>query len=119
MRMHLPVGWAVKPTLYRQFVCGETLEQCTRIVNHLKQFNVKSVLDFSVEGGASHSSVQRAYAEISRPIDYAANNLEIPYTVFKPTAMMSSEVLEKADKNEMNAFRERVLSLCRKAYEKR
>lgn len=132
--VHIPVGWAVKPTLYRQFVGGETLEQCTPIVDQLRQYNVKSVLDFSAEGGSSSRSVERAFSEILRSIDHVADNPGLPYTVFKPTAMVLSEVLEKAaraerfpgkfpplddaEQNELNDFRERILSICRKACEK-
>jgi proline dehydrogenase len=132
--VHLPVGWAVKPTLYRQFVGGETLEQCATIVSQLKDFNVTSVLDFSAEGGKSRKSVERAYNEIMRSVDHIAENPEIPYTVFKPTAMVLSEVLEKAarverfpgkftpltdaESSEIEDFKNRVLNLCRKAYEK-
>ena len=29
LNIHFPLGWAVKPTLYKQFVGGETLQDCT------------------------------------------------------------------------------------------
>ncbi|HPS95872.1 MAG TPA: proline dehydrogenase, partial [Bacteroidales bacterium] len=71
LKMGVPVGWAVKPTLYRQFVGGETLDECTKTVELLSRENVKSVLDYSAEGGKELGDVERAYQETIRSIDYA------------------------------------------------
>lgn len=46
LNIHFPLGWAVKPTLYKQFVGGETLQDCTKAIDHLRKFNVRSTLDF-------------------------------------------------------------------------
>ena len=46
LKIHFPLAWAVKPTLYKQFVGGETLQDCTKAIDHLRQFNVRSTLDF-------------------------------------------------------------------------
>jgi proline dehydrogenase len=48
LRLRLPVGWAVKPTLYQQFVGGETIEDCIHAVRELEKFNVRAILDYSV-----------------------------------------------------------------------
>ena len=39
IKIKFPLSWAVKPTLYKQFVGGETLDECKKIIDHLKQFN--------------------------------------------------------------------------------
>ncbi|MFA5849741.1 MAG: proline dehydrogenase family protein [Bacteroidales bacterium] len=126
LKLQLPLSWAVKPTLYRQFVGGETLEDCLKNVNILSSYNVKSVLDYSAEGGTELDDVQRAYDETIRSIDFAAGNKSIAYTVFKPTAMIINRVLVKAsedfpslgdiEKAEYENFRERIFALCEKAY---
>src|SRR3989339_1056156 len=85
LKLQLPLAWAVKPTLYRQFVGGETLEDCLRNVNILNNYNVKSVLDYSAEGGTELEDVQKAYEETIRSIEFAAGSQAIAYTVFKPT----------------------------------
>lgn len=46
LNIHFPLGWAVKPTLYKQFVGGETLQDCTKAIDHLRKFNVRSTLVF-------------------------------------------------------------------------
>ena len=37
LNIHFPLGWAVKPTLYKQFVGGETLQDCTKAIDHLRK----------------------------------------------------------------------------------
>ncbi|HRZ77704.1 MAG TPA: proline dehydrogenase, partial [Bacteroidales bacterium] len=32
LRLHLPVAWLVRPTVYQHFVGGETLAECTPTV---------------------------------------------------------------------------------------
>ena len=45
LKIHFPLAWAVKPTLYKQFVGGETLEDCKKSIEHLRRFNVRTTLD--------------------------------------------------------------------------
>lgn len=125
LKLQLPVSWAVKPTLYRQFVGGETLEDCRKTVRMLQEYNVKSVLDYSSEGGTELEDVQKAYDETINSIDFARGNPGIAYTVFKPTAMIINRVLKKASDNyssmgdiekaEYVNFRERIFALCQRA----
>lgn len=127
LAIHFPVAWAVKPTLYRQFVGGESLEECAKTVDLLKTYNVKCVLDYSAEGGSSQEHINNAFNETMRSIDFAKGNSFIPYTVFKPTAMVNDVVLNKAaidlsslndqEKDELKKLRERIITLCQKAYD--
>lgn len=121
LALRLPVNWAVKPTLYRQFVGGETIEDCIPAVRELERFNVKAVLDFSVEGGETEAYMDAVLQETLRTIDYAAGDPNVPIAVFKPTAFAPSHVLENAssgkpltdeDKAGVEAFRQRISILC-------
>ena len=49
LKIHFPLAWAVKPTLYKQFVGGETLQDCSAAINHLMKYNVKSTRLFGGE----------------------------------------------------------------------
>ncbi len=51
MSIRFPINWAVKPTIYSHFVGGETINECIGSVQVMSKFNVKSILDYSVEGG--------------------------------------------------------------------
>lgn len=127
LKLGVPLAWAVKPTLYRQFVGGESLEECAKSVEMLKRYKIKTVLDYSAEGGSAPEDIDRAYNETIRSIDYAKGKSYIAYTVFKPTAMCNVEVMKKAsvdstslsedEKVEIDRFRERVISLCKRAHD--
>jgi proline dehydrogenase len=99
LKMHLPIAWVIKPTLYKHFVGGETLDECEKTVELLSKFNVKSILDYSVEGGKDHVTMQRTLAETLRSVINAAKHPDIPFSVFKPTAFASQEVLTLASEN--------------------
>jgi proline dehydrogenase len=124
--IHFPINWAVKPTIYSHFVGGETLESCNPLVEKFAKYNVKAVLDYSVEGGDTEEKINAALKETLRTITNAAKNPNIPFAVFKPTAFCYPEVLKKAvrgekltqqEKQETEKFRQRVHTLCKTAYD--
>ena len=124
LALRLPVGWAVKPTLYRQFVGGETIGDCIPAVRELQKYNVKAILDYSVEGGESEAYMEAVLQETLRTVEHAASDPNVPIAVFKPTAFAPSHILEKAGSGNplsveeqagVEAFRNRVLTLCEKA----
>ena len=126
LNLHLPIAWALKPTLYKHFVGGETLEECEKTVQLLKKYNVHSILDYSVEGGKDAKTMQRTLDETLRSVIHAAKHPYIPFSVFKPTAFASQQVLTRASENKdidsetadaIRFFRESVEKLCRTAFE--
>jgi len=96
LKMHLPIAWAIKPTLYKHFVGGETLDECEKTVKLLSKFKLKSILDYSVEGGKDHDTMQRTLEETLRSVIHASKHPDIPFSVFKPTAFASQQVLTLA-----------------------
>lgn len=99
LNLHLPFEWFIKATLYKHFVGGETLGECEKTVKLLNKFKVKSILDYSVEGGKDRESMQRTLDETLRSVINAAKHPEIPFSVFKPSAFASQEVLTRASEN--------------------
>ncbi len=95
LKTRFPIGWAIKPTLYKHFVGGETIEKCKPVVERLARSNVKSILDYSVEGTSTEKGISNAFHETLRSIENAGNNPNIPFAVFKPTAMIDPAVLKK------------------------
>ena len=121
-----PIGWIVKPTAFRQFVGGETLDACQPVVEKLKAAHVYSILDYSVEGGESDRAIEAALQETLRAVRHAGDNPDIPFAVFKPTAFGNNRALEilsgsaTADQEtvqEGEKFRSRIDQLCRTAFE--
>lgn len=126
LRIHFPLGWALKPTLYKQFVGGETLDDCTKEINHLQQFGVYSTLDYSAESEQTPEGIQATFEETLRSIDFAKGNKNLAYSVFKPSTITTDALLAKASEkrekltiDEVRAFREfreRFMALCERAY---
>jgi proline dehydrogenase len=126
LKLHLPVDWAVKPTIYAHFVGGETIDECKKNVRELENFNVKAILDYSVEGTESEEGIESAMSETLKTIYNAAKDPNVPFAVFKPTAFTKEIVLEKVsagmklteeEKIEADNFRARVGKLCQTAYD--
>lgn len=127
LKICFPLAWAVKPTLYKQFVGGETLEDCAPTIEHLKKYQVYSTLDYSAEGKKDPDGIKAAFEETLRSVDYAKENPNIAYAVFKPSTLTYDElfakVSEKKEKltieeiKEYREFTERFIALCQRAYD--
>ncbi len=125
--LHIPIAWAVKPTIYKQFCGGETIKECEPLVKILAKYNVESILDYSVEGSEKDEDIMSAMTETLKTIDNASINDAVPFAVFKPTAFGKKSVLKKVsfkqeltedEKNEYDKFKGRINKLCRVAYDK-
>ena len=92
----LPISWAVKPTLYKQFVGGETLDECQYTVEHLARKSINSILDYSSEAASGNTNFKKVMDETLASIRNAAGNANIPFAVFKPTAIAETTVLRNA-----------------------
>jgi proline dehydrogenase len=124
--LRIPIGWIVKPTAFKHFVGGETLEACQPTVEKLSSAKVYSILDYSVEGKESDKAINAALEETLRAVRHAGSNPDIPFTVFKPTAFGNSRAMEilsgaaVPDRNvieEGEKFRKRVDLLCKTAFD--
>ncbi len=124
--LKIPIGWIVKPTAFKHFVGGETLEACEPAVKKLKSANVFSILDYSVEGKDSDKAIEAALQETLRAVENAGDNPNIPFAVFKPTAFGNNRALEilsgasvpdKTVIEEGEKFRNRIERLCKTAFD--
>ncbi len=124
--LRFPVRWLLKPTIFSHFCGGETLEECAPVVQRLAAHNVRSILDYSVEGTESDEDIAAALDETLRAVRHAAADRNIPFAVFKPTAFAPFGILEKAaagtletdeEKAEAAKFEERLETLFRAAWE--
>ena len=126
LSLHIPVGWVVKPTIYKHFVGGETIDECQNVVRQLAEFNVDSILDYSIEGTETDEGIQNAMEETLRAIANAGKDPNVPFAVFKPTGFTRDIVLEKVsageeltseEAKEADRFRERIRTLCQTAFD--
>jgi len=123
--LRIPIGWIVKPTAFKHFVGGETLDDCQPAVEKIKTANVYSILDYSVEGKESEKAINAALEETLRAVKNAGSKPDIPFAVFKPTAFGTHHALEvlsgdgtpdAESKEEGEKFRNRIHTLCKTAF---
>lgn len=126
LNYNLPVSWLVEATIYKHFVGGRTITGCLTVVEKLSNYNVKSILDFSVEGNTTPEGIDLALEETLRTIENASKNPNIPFAVFKPSAFASPHLFENAFQGKTldslsnslyNDFVDHVDTLCRRAYD--
>lgn len=90
----LPISPLLRKTLFAQFCGGESLEACTGLIQKLKRFGVGVVLDYAVESSADEQSREKGCVELLSALSFL-KSCEQHFAVFKPTGIMSSEVLQK------------------------
>lgn len=100
--LHLPINWIIKRTLYKHFCGGTSIKDSMRVVNKLHSNNIKTILDYAVEGEESEKRFDATANEIMRTIEVAHDNKnEIPFSVFKITGVGSFDLMAKVSNNEI------------------
>lgn len=126
LSLHIPIKWAVKATLFRQFCGGENISECQQTIANLAKHGVESILDFSVEGQTEEHQFDAATMEIIATIDHGELNVAIPFCVFKVTGIARFELLEKINTKEQLTPKEeaeyrrvfdRVERICARAHQ--
>ena len=105
LKLKLPVLFIVRATVFRQFCSGENLQESFKTVKKLNDKNVKSYLHYSVEGLENEKNYDDSLKEVIRSIEFAASKNILDFTVFKPTAIASSGILNKVtEEKELSDF---------------
>lgn len=125
--IHLPINGLIKKTIFKQFCGGENIQDCAGKIEELGQFNIGTILDYSVEGKTAEADLDRTRDEIIASIETAKNNKHIPFAVFKVTGVAQTSILRKAnqgtedlseaDRKGLAIAMQRVDAICKAAYE--
>lgn len=125
LRSGIPVKGIVKATLFRQFVGGETIEECENTIQLLHKYGVGTILDYSAEGKTGDERFDSVMKEIIKTIEKAANSQAIPFSVFKVSGLAPVALLEEVSKNpeaggseHWQKAKNRVHTVCRLAAKK-
>ncbi|NOT74493.1 MAG: proline dehydrogenase [Cyclobacteriaceae bacterium] len=125
MFLKLPIKGIVRSTVFQHFCGGETIERTEKTVKQLGDYNVKTILDYSIEGEKTEKGFDLTTEEVLNTFERAVQSHNIPFCVFKVTGLASATLLEKIqsgltlDKEEKNQFekvRQRVDKICSKAH---
>lgn len=100
LAIRFPVSWIIKPTIFKQFVGGENIEECSRTIAQLGKYHVGTILDYSVEGKESEPDFDAGAKEIIATIARAKTDPNIPFCVFKVTGLGRFALLEKVSAGE-------------------
>ena len=126
LAIRFPLGWIIKPTIFKQFCGGETIDECDSTVALLAQYGIGTILDYSVEGKESSETFEVTTQEIIATIDKARGNTHIPFSVFKVTGISTFSLLEKKsagtvlsteEAREWAEVESRVDRICKAAHE--
>lgn len=116
----------IKNTIFRQFVGGETIHECSATIAELGKYNIGTILDYSVEGKESENDFDNCLHETLETIKKAKGDPHIPFCVFKVTGLGRFELLQKvssaaalsnAEQMEWDSVKSRVNRICAAAYE--
>jgi len=110
IKFGLPVSLAAKPTIFRVFCGGETIDESLKIVEKLGKNNVGAILDYSVEGQEQEKEFAKTEEELVRIVSIAKDNPHIPVTCMKVSGIASNRLLEKLSTQEELSDPQRVLS---------
>lgn len=124
MPLYFPIP-IIRATIFKHFCGGESIEETVSTTKELAKLNVKTILDYSVEGEQLDSVFDANIKETLTSIEKASINKNIPFAVFKPTGFGRFELLEKVnakkqlsiqENEEFERFKNRVDTLCQAAF---
>lgn len=123
LAVRLPIGWAIRGTIFRQFCGGESIEACAPSINELGSAGIGAILDYSVEGKETEAGLDETRDEVLRVADAGKINKHIPVTVVKLTGLARFGLLEKitakkplteAEQAELERAKARLDVLCQR-----
>ena len=124
LAIRFPIAWIIKPTIFHQFCGGETISECAKTTKILDEFNIGTILDYSVEGKVEEGDFDVTAEEILDTVKTANNNAHIPFCVFKVTGiarfgllekMNGDETLSESEEAEKKRFLNRLTRICAEA----
>ncbi|NRA10496.1 MAG: proline dehydrogenase family protein [Crocinitomicaceae bacterium] len=128
LRLRLPIKGIIKKTIFRQFCGGESIQESLSASKELADRNVKTILDYSIEGKTNEEDFDKTVQEIIETIKEGEKNENIPFAVFKITGICLFEILEKSndgiealtadEKKSYDKMVQRVTSICKEAFER-
>ena len=125
LKIHIPISWIVKPTIFKHFCGGETIDECNNVINKLWEYKIGTILDYSAEGNNNEEDFDRVMQQILEVIERSKDDDKIPFAVFKTTGLARLELLEKINsKQELNTkekeeyarIKSRIDLLCNRAH---
>lgn len=101
VKLSLPFSETViKRTIFKQFVGGESLDDCANVIQNLKDYQVLVVLDYGAEGKSAEEDLDTALENFLDAVRYAAKVDNIPVVSVKVSALAKNNLLERKQSQE-------------------
>lgn len=116
----------IKATIFKQFCGGESINDCEKTIERLSNQNVKTILDYSVEGIEDEKTFDENVKEALAAIEKGKTNPNIPFCVFKITGFGRFELLQKinikqslseSEKSEYKRIVNRIDLMCKAGFD--
>jgi proline dehydrogenase len=117
----------IKRSIFKQFVGGENINDCSKTIDELAKYNIGTILDYSVEGKESEADFDHCLNETIETIKKAKDNKNIPFCVFKVTGLARFNTLvtyssatqqhSEIENSEWQKIKNRVHTICKTAFE--
>ena len=99
LALRIPVGWAIRPTVYSHFCGGETIAECEETVATLANNQVHTILDYSAEGKEQEADLDSTHQRILEAIEATQGDDRHGFSVFKVSGVASTALLQKASEH--------------------
>lgn len=125
LSIKFPVTPIVRGTVFQHFCGGESIVDCENKILQLAEYNVKTILDYSVEGKQDEADFDRCYSMAMEAIERAKVDNNVPFSVVKLTGLIPFDLLKKSSakkelsESELTLFnkgKSRVKRLCEAAF---
>jgi proline dehydrogenase len=126
LALRLPIQPIIRYTVYNQFCGGESLNQLDRTITLLAKSNIKTILDYGVEGKATEADFEKTMEHKLHTMEVMRNNPDVVYISLKITGIGRFHLLERIhegkplnhhEQEEFEHIRRRMHRLCMKADE--
>lgn len=95
LALRLPIKGIIRSTVFNHFCGGENIAECEPTIARLSAFGVNSLLDYSAEGKETLSEFENSTREILAVSSKGTKDSRVPFSVFKPTAVIPNTLLTK------------------------
>ncbi|UKJ06643.1 proline dehydrogenase family protein [Solitalea lacus] len=126
LNIGLPIEGIIRKTIFNHFCGGESIKDCEATINQLSNYQVGTILDYSVEGEHNEKAFDETCQEIIATIGRATKDKKVPFSVFKVTGIARFDLLDKIQRGETLTsnendewlrVRSRVDMICHAAYQ--
>lgn len=122
--LRLPVKGIIRSSVFAHFCGGEKVADCEPTIEKLFKSGIRTLLDYSAEGKETERDFERSARETIKTIQLAADDVRLPFAVFKPTGLIreglmaklnADDELNKEESDEWERARIRVRMICQHA----